>query len=120
VAERISHERVVRERGYLYFLGKDGYLWRTPTKLNTAGSKARVGSEKVAREDGWMYFLDKDGFVSRAKMKDGILPEAASPGSLHAPKVSLNLVCPSCGYSVRSDFPMRFCARCGTEGMLKR
>jgi predicted enzyme related to lactoylglutathione lyase len=70
VAERVGKEAIKRERGYLYYLGKDGYLWKTPTKLNKAGKKARVGTEVISREDGYMYFLDKKGFVSRAKMLD--------------------------------------------------
>jgi hypothetical protein len=68
VAERVGREQILRQDGYLYFLGKDGYLRKTPTKLNKDGRKARVGSEKINREDGYMYFLDKAGFVSRAKM----------------------------------------------------
>lgn len=70
MAERVSKEAIKRERGYLYYLGKDGYLWKTPTKLNKSGKKARVGSEVISREAGYMYFLDKKGFVSRAKMLD--------------------------------------------------
>jgi rubrerythrin len=68
LAERVGRERILREEGYLYFLGKDGYVWKTPTKLNKDGRKARVGSEKINREDDYMYFLDKSGFVSRARM----------------------------------------------------
>ncbi len=69
MAERIGRERIVREPGYLYFLGKDGYLWRVPTRLNPSGSKARVGSERYQRIDGYTYFLDKAGYLSRARMK---------------------------------------------------
>jgi hypothetical protein len=68
--ERLSKERIKNEKGYLYYLGKDGYLWKTPTKLNKSGKKARVGSEKISREDGYMYFLDKKGYVARARMKN--------------------------------------------------
>ena len=68
MAERVTDEKVSRENGYLYFLGKDGYVWRTPMKTNTRGRKARVGSEKVQRADGYLYFIDKAGYVARAKM----------------------------------------------------
>jgi hypothetical protein len=70
MAEIVTRERIKREKGYLYYLGKDGYLWKTPTTLNRSGKKARVGTEKIVREDGYMYFLDKEGRVSRAKMRD--------------------------------------------------
>ncbi len=68
MAERIGSERLTRENGYLYFLGKDGFVWRTPMKTNTRGRKAKIGSEKVRRETGYLYFIDKSGYVARAKM----------------------------------------------------
>ncbi|MGC2035066.1 MAG: hypothetical protein WA761_06445 [Thermoplasmata archaeon] len=70
MAERVGHEQISRENGYLYYVGKDGYLWKTPTKLNREGHKAKVGSEKIQRESGYMYFLDKSGYLARAKMKN--------------------------------------------------
>jgi hypothetical protein len=68
MAERIGAEKLEREDGYLYFLGKDGFVWKTPMKTNTRGRKAKVGSEKVKREAGFLYFIDKSGYVARAKM----------------------------------------------------
>lgn len=68
MAERMTSERVNRENGYLYYLGKDGYVWRTPMKTNTRGRKAKIGSERVNRADGYLYFIDKAGYVARAKM----------------------------------------------------
>ncbi len=68
MAERIGSEKVPREEGYLYYLGKDGFVWRTPMKTNARGRKAKVGGEKIRREEGFLYFIDKAGFVARAKM----------------------------------------------------
>ncbi len=68
MAERVGSERLSREDGYLYFLGKDGFVWRTPMKTNRGGRKSKVGSEKVRRETGYLYFIDKGGYVARAKM----------------------------------------------------
>ena len=68
MAERIGSERLQREDGYLYYLGKDGFVWKTPMKTNTRGRKSKVGSEKVRRETGFLYFIDKSGYVARAKM----------------------------------------------------
>ncbi len=68
MAQRIGSERVSREDGYLYYLGKDGYVWRTPMRTNPRGRKAKVSSEKVRREEGFLYFIDKGGYVARAKM----------------------------------------------------
>ena len=58
MAERVGKEKISREDGYLYFLGKDGYAWRTPMKTNSRGRKSKVGSEKVSRQDGFLYFID--------------------------------------------------------------
>ena len=68
MAERIGRERVARDDGYLYYLGKDGYVWRTPMRANARGRKARVGSERIERREGFLYFIDKAGYVARAKM----------------------------------------------------
>ncbi|MCX6778391.1 MAG: hypothetical protein NT157_05930 [Candidatus Micrarchaeota archaeon] len=67
---RIGKEKVEREAGYLYYIGKDGYVWRTPMKRNKKGSKKRVGNEKISKEGGNMYYLDKAGYVCKAKMKN--------------------------------------------------
>jgi hypothetical protein len=68
MAERIGSEKLAREDGFLYFLGKDGYVWRTPMKTNPRGRKGKVGSEKIERKEGFLYFIDKGGYVARAKM----------------------------------------------------
>lgn len=69
MAERVGRERIVREAGYLYYLGKDGYIWKIPTKLNPSGRKARIGNERIARLDGYMYFLGQDGYLWRSRMQ---------------------------------------------------
>jgi hypothetical protein len=68
MAQRIGSERLSRDDGFLYYLGKDGFVWRTPMKTNRRGRKGRVGSEKIKREEGFLYFIDKSGYVARAKM----------------------------------------------------
>ena len=52
MAEKVGKEQIKREKGYLYYLGKDGYLWKTPTKLNKSGKKARVVGVEVAGKTG--------------------------------------------------------------------
>jgi hypothetical protein len=68
MAERIGKEKIDKEDGYLYFVGKDGYVWRAPMKTNKKGKKARIGTERIEKEEGYLYFIDKNGYVSRAKM----------------------------------------------------
>ncbi len=71
MAERISNERVSRESGYIYYLGKDGFVWQSPMRSNSAGVKRKVGNELVQREKGYLYFVDEEGYVSRAKQGRG-------------------------------------------------
>ncbi len=66
--ERVSKEAIKREEGYLYFLGKDGFVWKMPMRSNKTGKKAKVGNEKIEREKGYLYFVDSDGYVARTPM----------------------------------------------------
>jgi len=70
MGRRIGREKIHREDGYLYYVGKDGYVWAAPMKLNKRGRKKRVGTEKINKRKGYLYYLDKAGFVAEAKMKN--------------------------------------------------
>jgi hypothetical protein len=70
MGKKIGSEKIARENGYLYFVGKDGYVWRVPMKHNKRGSKKRVGTSKIAKEKGYLYYVGDDGFVYQAKMKN--------------------------------------------------
>jgi hypothetical protein len=70
MGRKIGNERIDRQDGYLYFVGKDGYVWRVPMKHNKRGSKKRVGSEKIMKEKGFLYYVGSDGAVYKAKMKN--------------------------------------------------
>jgi len=70
MGKKIGSEKITREDGYLYFVGKDGYVWAVPMKHNKRGKKKRVGNEKVSKERGFLYYVGSDGFVYKAKMKN--------------------------------------------------
>ena len=74
MAEKVKSTGVKKEAGYLYYLGKDGHVWRT--KMARGGKKTGGGPEKVAdagvtREDKFLYYIDKDGDVARSEMARG-------------------------------------------------
>jgi hypothetical protein len=69
MAERVGKEKIARKPGYLYYLGKDGYVWQVPMRRTRGGRKQRVGTEKIARADGYLYFLSTAGIVSRVKRR---------------------------------------------------
>ena len=70
MGSKVGTEKIKREEGYLYYLGKDGYVWASPMKHNKKGKKKKVGSEKISRESGCMYYLGKDGYIAKAKLKN--------------------------------------------------
>ncbi|MHA1860470.1 MAG: hypothetical protein ACTSVF_05175 [Candidatus Asgardarchaeia archaeon] len=70
MGERIGKEKIRREDGYLYYVGKDGYVWAVPMRHNRRGRKRRVGSERIRKEEGYLYYVGRDGYVYRARMKN--------------------------------------------------
>jgi len=75
MAEKVAKAGVKKEKGWLYFVDKNGDVSRA--KMARGGRKkgkqkvekvAKVGVKKVG---GYLYFLDKGGDVSRAKMARG-------------------------------------------------
>ncbi len=73
MAEKVAKVGVKKERGYLYFVDKQGDVSRATM---ARGRKAKKGTEKVAKsgvkkQSGYLYFVDKQGDVSRAKMARG-------------------------------------------------
>ena len=72
MATKVSKTSIRRERGWLYYLDKQGDVSRA--RMARGGGKPAKGKpEKVAkagvkREEGFLYFIDKQGDVSRTKM----------------------------------------------------
>jgi hypothetical protein len=63
---KVTKEKITREQGYMYFIGKDGYVWAAPMRNNPKGKKRRVGTEQITREPGFLYYVGSDGYVERA------------------------------------------------------
>jgi|TARA_B100000809_G_scaffold247674_1_gene276980 hypothetical protein len=73
MAEVVKSTGVSKEKGYLYYLGKNGNVWRSKmARAGKGGGNAEeVAQAGVTRESGWLYFIDKGGNVARAKMARG-------------------------------------------------
>tara|TARA_B100000686_G_scaffold280152_1_gene301116 strand:- start:402 stop:629 length:228 start_codon:yes stop_codon:yes gene_type:complete len=73
MAEKVKTTGVSKEKGYLYYLDKNGDVARSKMArgADKGGSAEVVASCGVKRESGWLYFIDKDGDVSKAKMARG-------------------------------------------------
>ena len=73
MAEKVKTVGVSKQSGFLYYLGKDGNVWRSKmARAGKGGGNAeKVANAGVSRQSGYLYFVDKDGDVSRAKMARG-------------------------------------------------
>ena len=73
MSQKIEKVGIKRQKGYLYYLDKQGDISRA--KMARGGSKGgrpeKVKKLGVKRQEGFLYFIDKQGDVSRAKMVRG-------------------------------------------------
>ena len=73
MAKKVAKVGVKREKGYLYFIDKDGDV---SSALMARGDKKGGKPKKVVKvgikkESGFLYFLDKQGDISSAVMVKG-------------------------------------------------
>ena len=74
MAEVVAPTGVSKDKGYLYYLGKDGNVWRTKMALGgkkTGGGPEMVATASVTRAEGFLYYIDKGGNVARSPMARG-------------------------------------------------
>ena len=73
MAEKVSKTGVTKEKGFLYYLDKNGNVSRSRMARGASkgGNAEVVANAGVTRESGWLYFIDKDGDVARSKMARG-------------------------------------------------
>ena len=73
MAEKIAKAGVSREKGYLYYVDKQGDVSRAKMARGNekGGNPEKVANVGVSRETGYLYYVDKQGDVSRAKMARG-------------------------------------------------
>ena len=73
MAEKVKNRGVSKEKGYLYYLDKQGDVSCSQmARAGKGGGNAeKVATAGVTRESGFLYFIDKDGDVSRSPMARG-------------------------------------------------
>lgn len=73
MAEKVAKVGIKREKGYLYYVDKQGDV--SCAKMARGGKKGgspkKVAKCGITRKEGYLYFVDKQGDVSSAKMKRG-------------------------------------------------
>ena len=70
MAEKVKTTGVSKEKGYLYYLDKNGDVARSKMArgADKGGNAEVVSKVGVTREKGFLYYIDKDGDVSRSPM----------------------------------------------------
>jgi len=78
--EIVSNFKIEKEKGFLYFLGRDGYVYKVPLNRSKVADKTpqRVSNEHIEREKGFVYFI-KDGYVCRERQNKKGNPERRKP-----------------------------------------
>ena len=73
MAEKSVKLGIKREKGYLYYIDKQGDVScaKMARGNKKGGSPKKVAKVGIKRKEGYLYFLDKKGDVSAAKMKRG-------------------------------------------------
>ena len=73
MAEVVANTGVSKDKGYLYYLGKDGNVWRSQmARAGKGGGNAqKVADGGIHREKGYLYFVNKAGDIGRAPMARG-------------------------------------------------
>ena len=73
MGEVVAKAGITREKGYLYFIDKEGDISRSQMSRGATKSKGseKVSKVSVAKESGYLYYVDKNGDVARAKMSRG-------------------------------------------------
>ncbi len=70
MSQKVAKAGIKREKGYLYYLDKQGDVSRAKMARGgkKGGSPKKVMKVGVKRKPGYLYFIDKQGDVSAAKM----------------------------------------------------
>ena len=70
MSQKVAKAGIKREKGYLYYLDKQGDVSRAKMARGgkKGGSPAKVKKLGIKRKQGFLYFIDKQGDVSAAKM----------------------------------------------------
>ncbi|MBO8151413.1 MAG: hypothetical protein DRP91_01545 [Candidatus Neomarinimicrobiota bacterium] len=73
MAEKVLKCGIKKEKGYLYYVDKNGNVARSKMARgkDRGGGAEVVYQANIKREDGYLYFIDKDGDIARAKMARG-------------------------------------------------
>jgi len=82
--EKVEKMGIVRESGWTYYVGRDGYVERQSSSqgsvfgLKNTEKIKKIEAKIERKKDGvryWYYFIDKDGDVSRLTFQENATEE---------------------------------------------
>jgi hypothetical protein len=70
---QVGHEKITREKGYLYYIGKGGHVERVSQGHAHGKSKRHevVSKESYQRKPGKLIYLGSNGYVQETNMSRG-------------------------------------------------
>jgi len=73
MAKKIAKVGVKKEKGYLYFVDKNGDVSAAQMARGDkkGGKPKKVAKAGIKKEPGFLYFVDKDGDIASAAMVRG-------------------------------------------------
>jgi hypothetical protein len=73
MAEKLAKVGIKREKGYLYYVDKQGDIScaKMARGKKKGGKPKKIAKVGIKRKEGYLYFVDKQGDVSCAKMLRG-------------------------------------------------
>jgi len=73
MAKKLKKVGIKREKGYLYFVDKQGDIScaKMARGAQKGGKPKKVAKVGIDRKTGYLYFVDKQGDISEAKLQRG-------------------------------------------------
>jgi hypothetical protein len=68
VPRKLVRTRIARERGFIYFVDRDGDVASIPAPGRGARRARKLLRTGLERQPGYLYFIDRDGDVSRSPL----------------------------------------------------
>ena len=80
MATKVATCGVQKEKGHLYYLGKDGNVWASKMARGSdkGGNAKMVAETNVTRESGWFYFIDIEATGRNAEVLNACFEKGSS------------------------------------------
>lgn len=68
MGEKVGKVKIKREKGFFYYVGKDGAVYRKKVGIKNKNIKPERVTEKIVkREKRYLYYIGKRGYIEKTK-----------------------------------------------------